>query len=143
LSHRNSNCNYQANIFRVSPLKVAGVALDTLAVEHFAIASRCPRHRQALVISDIQWLEMDGHTFTTRLRAGLRLEHLYVIMYTSMSRVFDRSKIAWAGANKFIARFDPDILARSVISVPQELPSNGRQYCLPRLPPCRSQSHAR
>jgi hypothetical protein len=32
-----------------------------------------------------------------------------------MNRLFKQSKVAWAGANKFIARFDPDILARAVI----------------------------
>lgn len=77
--------------------------------------------RLAMVISDIEMPEMDGYTFTTEVRADPRLAHLYIILHTSMSGVFNQSMVDRVGANKFIAKFDPDILAEAVIEVVQSL----------------------
>ena len=75
--------------------------------------------RLALVISDIEMPEMDGYTFTTEVRADSRLQHLYIILHTSMSGVFNQSMVDRVGADKFIAKFDPDVLAESVVKVIQ------------------------
>ena len=72
--------------------------------------------RLALVISDIEMPEMDGYTFTTEVRADERLKHLYIILHTSMSGVFNQSMVDRVGADKFIAKFEPDILAQAVIT---------------------------
>jgi two-component system, chemotaxis family, chemotaxis protein CheV len=77
--------------------------------------------RLALVISDIEMPEMDGYTFTTEVRADPRLQDLYIILHTSMSGVFNQNMVDKVGANNFIAKFDPDILAKAVIDVMQEL----------------------
>lgn len=71
--------------------------------------------RIALVISDIEMPEMDGYTFTTELRADSRISHLYIILHTSMSGVFNQTMVDQVGANKFIAKFEPDLLAEAVI----------------------------
>ncbi len=71
--------------------------------------------RLALVISDIEMPEMDGYTFTTAVRSDERLKHLYIILHTSMSGVFNQNMVDRVGANKFIAKFEPDILAQAVI----------------------------
>ncbi len=71
--------------------------------------------RLALIISDIEMPEMDGYTFTTEVRADPRLEHLYIILHTSMSGVFNQSMVDSVGANKFIAKFDPNILAEAIL----------------------------
>lgn len=73
--------------------------------------------RLAMVISDIEMPEMDGYTFTTHVRADERLKHLYVILHTSMSGVFNQTMVDKVGANQFIAKFDPDVLAQAVINV--------------------------
>ncbi len=73
--------------------------------------------RLALVISDIEMPEMDGYTFTTAVRADERLKHLYIILHTSMSGVFNQSMVDKVGANKFIAKFEPDLLAQAVLDV--------------------------
>jgi two-component system chemotaxis response regulator CheV len=73
--------------------------------------------RLALVISDIEMPEMDGYTFTTEVRADERFKHLYVILHTSMSGVFNQTMVDKVGADKFIAKFGADILAQSVIDV--------------------------
>lgn len=73
--------------------------------------------RLALVISDIEMPEMDGYTFTTEVRADPRLAHLAVVLHTSMSGVFNQSMVDRVGANKFIAKFEPDVLAREITQV--------------------------
>ncbi len=75
--------------------------------------------RLALIISDIEMPEMDGYTFTTEVRADARLQHLYIILHTSMSGVFNQSMVDKVGANKFIAKFEPDVLAGAVVEVMQ------------------------
>ncbi len=71
--------------------------------------------RLAMVISDIEMPEMDGYTFTTEVRSDERLKHLYIILHTSMSGVFNQTMVDRVGADKFIAKFEPDILAQAVI----------------------------
>lgn len=71
--------------------------------------------RIALVISDIEMPEMDGYTFTTEVRSDSRLSHLYIILHTSMSGVFNQNMVDQVGANKFIPKFEPDQLAEAVI----------------------------
>jgi len=75
--------------------------------------------RLAMVISDIEMPEMDGYTFTTAVRADDRLKHLHIILHTSMSGVFNQDMVNKVGANKFIAKFDPDLLAEAVMEVLQ------------------------
>ncbi|HFB64758.1 MAG TPA: chemotaxis protein CheV [Aeromonadales bacterium] len=67
-----------------------------------------------MVISDIEMPEMDGYTFTAELRANPALADLYVILHTSLSGVFNKAMVEKVGANKFIAKFDPDELAGAV-----------------------------
>lgn len=71
--------------------------------------------RLALIISDIEMPEMDGYTFTTEVRADQRLKDLYIILHTSMSGVFNQSMVDRVGADKFIAKFEPDLLATAVM----------------------------
>lgn len=75
--------------------------------------------RLALVISDIEMPEMDGYTFTTSVRADERLQDIYIILHTSMSGVFNQDMVDKVGANKFIAKFDPDLLADAVLDALQ------------------------
>jgi two-component system chemotaxis response regulator CheV len=75
-----------------------------------------PRLDQLLmVISDIEMPEMDGYTFTTEVRSDDRLKNLYIILHTSMSGVFNQTMVDRVGADKFIAKFEPDLLASAVL----------------------------
>ncbi len=71
----------------------------------------------SMVISDIEMPEMDGYTFTTAVRADERLRSIPIILHTSMSGVFNQEMVDKVGANKFIAKFDPDLLAEAVLEV--------------------------
>ncbi|MBY5992927.1 chemotaxis protein CheV [Ferrimonas balearica] len=69
-----------------------------------------------LVVSDIEMPEMDGYTLTAELRAHPKLRSLSVILHTSLSGVFNQAMVEKVGADEFIAKFNPDELARTVNS---------------------------
>jgi len=80
------------------------------------MASQGPIDEQiALVISDIEMPEMDGYTLTTELRRDPELKDLYIMLHTSLSGVFNNAMVEKVGANRFIAKFNADELATSVM----------------------------
>lgn len=72
--------------------------------------------RLFMVISDIEMPEMDGYTFTTEVRKDPRLSDLHILLHTSLSGVFNKAMVEKVGANDFIAKFQPDVLAKSVLT---------------------------
>lgn len=77
--------------------------------------------RLAMVISDIEMPEMDGYTFTTAVREDDRLKDIYIILHTSMSGVFNQEMVNKVGADKFIAKFDPDLLAEAILKAMEDI----------------------
>ncbi len=71
----------------------------------------------ALVISDIEMPEMDGYTLTAACRNDPTLKDLNIILHSSLSGVFNEAMVSKVGANRFIAKFDPDDLAKAVQEV--------------------------
>ena len=71
--------------------------------------------RLFMVISDIEMPEMDGYTFTTEVRKDPRLDKLHILLHTSLSGVFNNAMVEKVGANDFIAKFQPDVLAKTVL----------------------------
>lgn len=67
-----------------------------------------------MVISDIEMPEMDGYTFTSEVRANPALSDLHIVLHTSLSGVFNEAMVQKVGANAFLAKFNPDELARRV-----------------------------
>ncbi len=65
-----------------------------------------------LVISDIEMPEMDGYTFTAEVRANPALKDLHIVLHTSLSGVFNEAMVTKVGADDFLAKFNPDDLAR-------------------------------
>ena len=70
--------------------------------------------RVAMVISDIEMPEMDGYTLAKAIKEDPSLSGLYVLLHTSLSGVFNASMVRKVGADEFVAKFDPDELARAV-----------------------------
>jgi len=68
----------------------------------------------SLVISDIEMPEMDGYTLTTEIRRDSQLQDLKVLLHTSMSGEFNTTMVEKVGADKFVAKFSPDDLAKAV-----------------------------
>lgn len=79
--------------------------------------SEVPLHQRLfMVISDIEMPEMDGYTFTTEVRKDPRMSGLHILLHTSLSGVFNNAMVQKVGADDFIAKFQPDVLAKSVLS---------------------------
>jgi two-component system chemotaxis response regulator CheV len=57
---------------------------------------------------------MDGYTLTTKIRRDPDLANLHIILHTSLSGVFNQSMIEKVGADAFLAKYEPDELARVV-----------------------------
>lgn len=72
--------------------------------------------RIAMMISDIEMPEMDGYTLTAAVRRDPRLKDLYVLLHTSLSGVFNNAMVEKVGADRFIAKFNPDELAGGVMA---------------------------
>lgn len=94
--------------FTNTALMSASQALDFLEKEH---------SRVDLVISDIEMPGMDGFTLTRTLRDNVNYKHLKVILHSSMSNPSNRIKAEQCGADRFVAKFDPDSLADEIFSL--------------------------
>jgi two-component system chemotaxis response regulator CheV len=86
----------------------ADKALEYLEKEHDKVD---------LVISDIEMPGMDGFTFCRTLREHGDYRHFKVILHSSMSNPSNQLKAEQAGANKFVAKFDPDSLSEQIFSL--------------------------
>ncbi|WP_369857179.1 chemotaxis protein CheV [Candidatus Thalassolituus haligoni] len=87
------------------------------AWEHlYGIAERGERLQDVymMMVSDIEMPEMDGYTLTTRIRADSRMAGFHVVLHSSLSGVFNKAMVEKVGADDFIAKFDPDVLAGQV-----------------------------
>jgi len=67
-----------------------------------------------LIISDIEMPGMDGFTFTRSLRSMPSYAETKIILHSSMSNPTNRLKAEEADANDFVAKFDPNTLAKHV-----------------------------
>jgi two-component system chemotaxis response regulator CheV len=73
-----------------------------------------PADYYAMMISDIEMPEMDGYTLTTAVRNDPNMKGMHIILHTSLSGVFNQNMVKKVGADDFIAKFNPDILAEKV-----------------------------
>lgn len=71
--------------------------------------------RYMMMISDIEMPEMDGYTLTAKVRADTRMAGFFIVLHSSLSGVFNKAMVEKVGANDFIAKFDPDVLAERVV----------------------------
>ncbi len=83
--------------------------LDGLVAEGQAVDSEV-----LMLISDIEMPEMDGYTLTAEIRNNEKLSHMWVLLHTSLSGVFNEAMVQKVGANDFIPKFNPDELAKAV-----------------------------
>jgi two-component system chemotaxis response regulator CheV len=86
----------------------ADKALEYLEKEHANVD---------LVISDIEMPGMDGFTFCRTLRDHSDYRHFKVILHSSMSNPSNQLKAEQAGADRFVAKFDPDSLSQQISSL--------------------------
>lgn len=77
----------------------------------------------ALVISDIEMPRLDGYALTRAIRDTPALRQLKVVLHSSLSGVFNEALVREVGADRFIAKFQPDLLAKTVLDL-MELSTN-------------------
>jgi len=70
-----------------------------------------------LIISDIEMPGMDGFTFTRTVKDNPAYKNFKVLLHSSMSNPSNRLKAEQAGADDFVAKFDPDVLAGKVFQL--------------------------
>ncbi|UPG89032.1 chemotaxis protein [Luteibacter aegosomaticola] len=77
-----------------------------------------PAHEQVnLVVSDIEMPSMDGYALTRAIREDAQLRGLRVLLHSSLSGVFNEAMVARVGADRFIAKFQPEVLANAVLEL--------------------------
>lgn len=85
-------------------------------------ASDAPELKKlCLIISDVEMPRMDGYTLTKEIRNNSQLQHLYVLLHTSLSGVLDSGLLEQVKANKFLAKYDGSELTRMVYERVAEL----------------------
>lgn len=70
-----------------------------------------------LVVSDIEMPCMDGYALTRAIRESPALRRIKVVLHSSLSGVFNESIVRDVGADRFIAKFQPDLLAQTVLEL--------------------------
>lgn len=68
----------------------------------------------AMIISDVEMPRMDGYTLATKIKSHPEMRDVFLILHTSLSGVFNTSMVEKVGANKFLAKFDPDTLVKTI-----------------------------
>ena len=71
--------------------------------------------RCSLVLSDVEMPEMDGYTLTKNIKENSELKNLQVLLHSSLSGSFNENMVKKVGADKFIAKYNPDDLAQIVL----------------------------
>jgi two-component system chemotaxis response regulator CheV len=71
----------------------------------------------SLVVSDIEMPLMDGYALTRAIRETPHLRHLKVVLHSSISGIFNEALVREVHADRFVAKFQPDILAAAVMDL--------------------------
>ena len=58
---------------------------------------------------------MDGYTLTPEARLDPAMQDMHVLLHTSLSGVFNQTMVKRVGADDFLAKFQPDDLAKRVV----------------------------
>lgn len=83
-------------------------------LQEMAQSGTNPADHYAMMISDIEMPEMDGYTLTSEVRSDPNIKGMHIILHSSLSGVFNKSMVEKVGADDFIAKFNPDVLATKV-----------------------------
>ena len=63
-----------------------------------------------LMITDAEMPEMDGYKLTHEIRSDPKLKDLYITLNTSLSGSFNEAMVKKVGCDRFISKFQPDLL---------------------------------
>lgn len=74
------------------------------------LAAQC-----SMVLSDVEMPEMDGYTLTKLIKEHPELQKLSVMLHSSLSGSFNENMVKKVGADDFLAKYDPDDLAKRLL----------------------------
>lgn len=63
-----------------------------------------------MMFTDAEMPEMDGYRLTSEVRNDARMANLFVALNTSLSGTFNEAMVKKVGCNRFISKFQPDLL---------------------------------
>jgi two-component system chemotaxis response regulator CheV len=81
---------------------------------HWKEQGRDLENELLMVITDAEMPEMDGYMLTTEIRRDPALQHLMVVLHTSLSGNFNKAMVEKVGCDGFLSKFAPEELAREV-----------------------------
>lgn len=67
-----------------------------------------------MLITDAEMPEMDGYKLTHEIRKDKRMSDLYITLNTSLSGSFNNAMVEKVGCDRFISKFQPDLLVEVV-----------------------------
>jgi two-component system chemotaxis response regulator CheV len=70
-----------------------------------------------LVVSDIEMPRLDGYALTRAIRETPSLRQLKVVLHSSLSGLFNEAMVKEVNADRFVAKFQPDLLAKAVLDL--------------------------
>jgi two-component system, chemotaxis family, chemotaxis protein CheV len=73
-----------------------------------------------LVVSDIEMPRMDGYALTKAIREEPSLRSLKVVLHSSISGIFNEAMVREVNADRFVAKFQPDLMAKTVLELMPE-----------------------
>ncbi|PMQ07000.1 Chemotaxis protein CheV [Dyella sp. AD56] len=113
--------NQLVNLFRQMDVECVVATDGREALERLqAIAESPGEERVTLVVSDIEMPRLDGYALTRAIRETLALRTLKVVLHSSISGIFNEAMVREVNADRFVAKFQPDVLAQAVLDLMPE-----------------------
>lgn len=79
-------------------------------LQEWADQGKRPSEEILLMFTDAEMPEMDGYRLTAEVRSDPRMSDLFIALNTSLSGSFNDAMVEKVGCNRFISKFQPDML---------------------------------
>ena len=88
--------------------------LQTLASRNFG-EDECLHDHLKIILVDAEMPEMDGYVLTKLIKSDQRFRGIPVVMHSSLSSNANRAMGSSVGVDAYVAKFDPGVLAETLI----------------------------
>ena len=79
-------------------------------LKEWADAGKRPSDEILMMFTDAEMPEMDGYMLTSEVRNDPRMHDLFITLNTSLSGSFNDAMVEKVGCDRFISKFQPDML---------------------------------